>query len=129
MSGLCSGQVASVRDGCDDLITCAGQPCCPIPFDAMAAIPDGPLADRARRALPAGLASLAGLACAACCILPLLLAGGVLSAAGLAAVIAWIPGLAMVLAALAGTALWWTRRRHRHRASCPGGTSCACGGS
>jgi mercuric ion transport protein len=86
-------------------------------------------ADRARRALPAGLASLAGLACAACCILPLLLAGGLLSAAGVAAFVAWIPGLAAALAALAGAAWWWTRRPHRHRASCPGGTSCACSGS
>jgi MerR family mercuric resistance operon transcriptional regulator len=27
---------AAVRAGCDDLVTCSGQPCCPIPFDAIA---------------------------------------------------------------------------------------------
>jgi MerR family mercuric resistance operon transcriptional regulator len=28
---------AATDAGCDDLITCAGQPCCPIPFGAIAA--------------------------------------------------------------------------------------------
>ena len=28
---------AAVNAGCDDLITCAGQPCCPIPFAVIAA--------------------------------------------------------------------------------------------
>ena len=88
-----------------------------------------PPPDRARRALPAGLASLAGLACAACCILPLLLAGGVLSGAGWAAAGAWIPGIAVVLAALAGVAWWWLVRRRRHQSGCAGGTGCTCGGS
>jgi mercuric ion transport protein len=87
-----------------------------------------PLADRARRALPSGLASLAGLACAACGVIPLLLAAGVLSGVGWAAVDAWIPGIAVALAALAGAAWWW-RRRHRHQASCAGEAGCACGGS
>jgi len=86
-------------------------------------------ADRARGLLPAGLASLAGLACAACCAIPLLLAGGLLSGAGWAGAGAWIPGVAVVLAALAGTAWWWTRRRRRHQASCAGGAGCACGGA
>jgi MerR family transcriptional regulator, mercuric resistance operon regulatory protein len=31
---------AAVQAGCDDLVTCAGAPCCPIPFDAIAAGPD-----------------------------------------------------------------------------------------
>ena len=31
---------AAIQAGCDDLVTCAGQPCCPIPFDAIAAGPD-----------------------------------------------------------------------------------------
>jgi mercuric ion transport protein len=94
-----------------------------------------PLADRARRVLPSGLASLAGLACAACCVIPLLLAGGVLSGAGWAAVGAWIPGIAVALAALAGAAWWWRRRHSHHQASCAGeaggagGAGCACGGS
>jgi mercuric ion transport protein len=89
-----------------------------------------PLPDRARRVLPTGLASLAGLACAACCAIPLMLAGGGLSAAGWAAAGTWIPGIAVALAALAGLAWWRARRRRRHQASsCPGGTGCACGGS
>jgi hypothetical protein len=33
------------------------------------------LADRARRLLPSSFASLAGLACAACCAIPVLVAG------------------------------------------------------
>jgi mercuric ion transport protein len=87
-----------------------------------------PLADRARRVLPSGLAGLAGLACAACCAIPLLLAGGALSGAAWAAA-AWIPGIAVALAALAGAAWWWARRRRRHQATCAGDASCACGGS
>jgi mercuric ion transport protein len=90
-----------------------------------------PLADRTRRVLPSGLASLAGLALVACCAIPLLLAGGVLSGVVWAAADTWIPGIAVALAALAGTAWWWARRRRRahHQASCAGEAGCACGGS
>lgn len=83
------------------------------------------LADRARRVLPSSLTSLAGLACVACCAIPLLLAAGVLSGAGWAAAGRWMPGVAVALAAAAGAAWWWARRR-RHRARC-GGSGCACG--
>jgi mercuric ion transport protein len=83
------------------------------------------LVDRARRVLPSGLTGLAGVACAACCAIPLLLAAGVLSGAGWAAAGAWMPGIAVALAALAGGAWWWTARR-RHRGGCAGGTSCGC---
>ena len=31
---------ATVQAGCDDLVVCAGQSCCPIPFDAIAVRPD-----------------------------------------------------------------------------------------
>jgi MerR family mercuric resistance operon transcriptional regulator len=31
---------AAVQAGCDDLLACAGQSCCPIPFDAIAVGPD-----------------------------------------------------------------------------------------
>jgi small multidrug resistance family-3 protein len=75
------------------------------------------LADLARRILPAGLASLAGLACAACCAVPLLLGAGVLSGAGWAVAGAWMPGIAVALAALAeiGGAwlIWQGWREHR----------------
>jgi hypothetical protein len=89
-----------------------------------------PVADRKRRLLPfgltglTGLTGLAGIACAACCIVPLLLAAGVLSGAGWAAIGSWMPGIAVALAAAAGGA-WWVSRR-RHSAGCAGG-SCACG--
>lgn len=86
------------------------------------------LADRARRVLPSSLTSLAGLACAACCAIPVLLGAGVLSGAGWAAAGAWMPRIAIVLAAVAGAAWWWAHRR-RHRAGCAGGTGCACGTS
>jgi hypothetical protein len=83
------------------------------------------LADRTRRLLPTSLTGLAGAACAACCLIPALLAAGMLSGAGWAAAGAWMPGVAIVLAGLAVSAWWWTSRR-RHRTSCAGGT-CACG--
>lgn len=81
-------------------------------------------ADLARRFLPSGLGSLAGLACAACCVVPLLLGAGVLSGAGWAAAGAWMPGIAVALAAAAGGAWWWARRA-RHVTGCAGG-SCGC---
>jgi len=83
------------------------------------------MTDRARRALPSGLTGLAGLACAACCAIPVLLAAGLLSGAGWAVAGAWMPGVAVALAALAGGAWWWAARR-RHRNGCAGGTGCGC---
>lgn len=82
--------------------------------------------DLARRLLPSGLIGMAGAACAGCCALPLLLAAGVLSGAGWAALGRWLPGLAVVLTAAAGVAWWWARSRPRH--GCTGGAGCACGG-
>ena len=32
---------AAVDAGCDDLVTCAGQPCCPIPFATIATVATG----------------------------------------------------------------------------------------
>jgi hypothetical protein len=83
------------------------------------------LVDRTRRLLPSSLAGLAGVACAACCAIPVLLTAGVLSGAGWAVAVSWMPGVAVALAALAGAAWWWTSRR-RHRTGCAGG-DCACG--
>jgi mercuric ion transport protein len=80
------------------------------------------LADRVRRVLPSGLAGLAGLARAACCAIPLLLAAGAVSGAGWVMAGAWMPGIAVTLAAFAGAA-WWRARRRRHRADCACGTS------
>ncbi|MBW6440238.1 hypothetical protein KZ829_41600 [Actinoplanes hulinensis] len=82
------------------------------------------ITDRARRLLPSGLTGLAGVACAACCLIPVLVTAGVLSGAGWAVAVAWLPGLAVVLAVAAGGAWWWLARR-RHRAGCAGG-ACSC---
>ncbi|MBD9733835.1 hypothetical protein IGX29_18880 [Streptomyces sp. H28] len=69
---------------------------------------------------------MAGLACVACCALPALIAAGVLGA-GAAAVVDWLPALAMALAALAaGT--WWAGQRRRS-CSCTtsaSGPGCGC---
>jgi mercuric ion transport protein len=81
--------------------------------------------ERVRRVLPSGLTGLTAVACAACCVIPLLLTAGVLSGAGWAAAGAWLPGIAVALAALTGGAWWWAARR-RHRGGCAGGTSCGC---
>jgi mercuric ion transport protein len=83
------------------------------------------LVERAHRLLPSGLTGLAGVACAACCVIPMLFAAGILSGAGWAAAGAWMPGLTVVLAVAAVGAWWWVSRR-RHRAGCAGGR-CACG--
>ncbi|MER7455449.1 hypothetical protein [Micromonospora sp. NPDC126480] len=81
-------------------------------------------ADRMRRLLPSGTTGLAATACAACCILPPLLAAGVLGGAGWAAVNRFLPGVAVALAGLAGLSWWWAGRR-RHSARCAGG-GCSC---
>jgi hypothetical protein len=51
------------------------------------------LADRLRRLLPSRLTGQAGIACAACCVLPMLLAAGALPGAGWATVGDWMPGI------------------------------------
>ena len=51
------------------------------------------------RVLPAGLA---GVACAACCIVPGLIAAGLLARGGvIGAVLGWLPGIAVALVAVA----------------------------
>ena len=78
-----------------------------------------------RRFLRGGLTGLAGIACAACCAIPFLLAAGVLGGAGWAAA-GWImPGVAVALTALAGAAWWWASSR-RHTPDCAG-SGCTCG--
>ncbi|GAA3731546.1 hypothetical protein [Salinactinospora qingdaonensis] len=72
------------------------------------------------RPLTTGLAGLAGIACVACCLLPVLIAAGVLGS-GAAWLVGWLPALAVGLAALAaGT--WWLGRGRRW-------VSCSCGSS
>ena len=66
--------------------------------------------DRTRlRWLPKGLAGLAGLACAACCLIPVLLAAGVIGSAGWAAIGQALPAVAIMLIAAAALLWWWGR--------------------
>jgi mercuric ion transport protein len=70
------------------------------------------------------MTGIAGAACAACCILPPLLAAGVLGGAGWAAANRFMPGVAVALAVLAGLSWWWASKRS-HTTSCAGG-NCTC---
>lgn len=81
-------------------------------------------AERVRRLLPTGMGGLAGLACALCCAIPILLAAGVLGGAGWATAGRVMPGIAVALATAAGLAYWWTHRVG-HDTSCAGG-KCSC---
>lgn len=78
-----------------------------------------------RRTVPAGLTGLAGIAGAACCVLPVLLAAGVLGGAGWATAGRIMPGVAVALAAAAGLA-WWRLARRRRAGGCAGGATCSC---
>lgn len=80
---------------------------------------------KTRRMLPKGLAGLAGLACVACCAIPALLAAGVIAGAGWAALVSWLPGLAIVFAAMAALTWWWTTRRQAADGCTDGDCSCA----
>ena len=71
-----------------------------------------------RRVLPTGLGGLAGLACALCCAIPLLLLAGVGSGTGWAVFGQILPGVAVALVALAALAWWWAKRRPAHAAGC-----------
>lgn len=65
-----------------------------------------------RRILPAGLSGVAGVTCAACCVVPMLLTAGVLGGAGWVTTGRWLPAVAVVLVALAAGAWWWANRAH-----------------
>jgi mercuric ion transport protein len=86
-----------------------------------------PTTTRRRWALPA----LGGLACAACCALPLLLAAGVIGA-GTAATLdtwldTWVPAAAVVLVTASVLLLALrSRRRRAHTSGCGGPDGCSC---
>jgi hypothetical protein len=80
-----------------------------------------------RRLLPGSLTGLTGLACALCCVIPLLLAAGIIGGAGWAYLGQLMPGVAIALAALTGLAWWWAQRRTSHQDGCSGG-ACSCAG-
>ena len=72
-----------------------------------------------QRVLPSGLGGLAGLACALCCVVPVLIGAGVLGGAGWVAFGRVLPGIAVALVGVAGLS-WWALRRRRHVYEGPG---------
>ena len=80
-------------------------------------MPDTDL-DHAPARARAALALLAGLACAACCLLPTLIATGAVGA-GASAVVGWLP-VAVALAALALGGRWLAKRRAANGCACAG---------
>lgn len=78
-----------------------------------------------RRLLPSSLTGIAGLACALCCAIPILIAAGVLGGTAWASLGQVMPSIAVILAVLAGGAWWWASRRRSHQTGCAdGGCSC-----
>jgi hypothetical protein len=77
-----------------------------------------------RKLLPS-LTGIAGLACALCCAIPILITAGVLGGTAWASLGQLMPGIAVVLAVLAGGAWWWASRRRGHQTGCAGG-DCSC---
>jgi len=72
-----------------------------------------------QRVLPSGLGGLAGLACALCCVVPVLIGAGALGGAGWVAFGRVLPGIAVALVGAAGLS-WWALRRRRHVYEGPG---------
>jgi hypothetical protein len=70
-----------------------------------------------------GLAALAGIACIACCALPVLISGGVLSGAGAVFLADEMPVIAIALAIMAAVAFGMAARRKAT------GDKRGCGGS
>lgn len=72
-----------------------------------------------------------GVACAACCAIPLLgLAGGLAALGSVLAACAdeWLPAAAALLAMAAGLAgLWWWRRQAARKATCGCPNACSTG--
>jgi hypothetical protein len=77
-----------------------------------------------RKLLPTGLVGLAGLACLGCCLVPFLLAAGVLAGAGWAAVLNALPVAAAGFAVVA-VLVWWVLFRQRKTHSCSPGCTCS----
>ena len=77
------------------------------------------------RRLPKALAALAGLACLACCLLPVLIAAGLLGGASWNTLGQLLPAVAIALILAAGGSWWTVARRRRRSTGC--GDGCACG--
>jgi hypothetical protein len=93
---------AAIAAGCDDLVACAGNSRCPIPF---ATIAEGAQRSRAGPTAPCR-------------------AAGALSGAGWAITGQWLPAIAGLLLASA-VVMWWVLRQ-RHQEGCDGGAGCSC---
>ena len=78
-----------------------------------------------RRVLRGGLGGLSAVACALCCLVPILLTAGVIGGAGWAVVGRVLPGATVALIALTGAAWWWASRSRRHAPGCAG-AACSC---
>jgi mercuric ion transport protein len=79
--------------------------------------------DRRFQWLPKSLTGLAGMACAACCLIPVLLAAGVIGGAGWSAIARALPAVAVTLAAVGGLLWWWLT--HRKSPGCPADCGCS----
>lgn len=64
----------------------------------------------ARNRPPAGLAWIAGIACVACCAIPMLIAAGLLGGADWTSIAAGLPMFAVLIGTLAASAWWWAAR-------------------
>jgi mercuric ion transport protein len=78
-------------------------------------MPD-PAAERGAARTPRLLAGMAGLACLACCLLPALIAAGVVGGSA-GVLVGWLPATAIALAVLAVGA-WWLGLRRPTACSC-----------
>src|SRR5690349_24668022 len=71
------------------------------------------------------LAAIAGLACLACCLIPVLLTAGVIGGTAWITLGQWMPTTVLVLAA-AGAGMFWVTARRRRRRPRGSGTYCRC---
>jgi mercuric ion transport protein len=78
--------------------------------------------------LPRSLTGLAGLAYALCCVIPFLIAAGLVGGTTSVGLARSMPAIAVTLAVLAAGAWWWTARRRSHASGCAGG-NCSCSAS
>jgi hypothetical protein len=88
---------------------------------------DAPIVDNKPPTRSKVTAALAGLACAACCALPVLIAAGVLTGAGAALTRNVLLATSGVLVAAAGGMWWLHGRRSATKAATAGRSGCADG--
>jgi hypothetical protein len=72
---------------------------------------------------PRSLFGLAGIACVACCVLPVLIAAGLIGGSA-TLLVGWLPAIAIALAA-AAAGWWWLQHRKAGTCSCRSNTPAA----